>query len=410
MKRRTLAGPGIWSNVIDYSALNDNVAVTCLLRPRVNIVAIRSCSCLALHSECLPWPAPRLCPAGGSRAAGQRVPHVPPSWALPENARDKPRAPQGVISPFGIWLTLRQGLLAPSLWIRAPIPQTRWQPEQQGSCLQGTNSPQVQNWWAGKKEMGRLNTVAFGFEPASNVFLSKVSACFVDVPWPVRLVSVVCATRHWEGLFWGFQTWPPTLTPRRGLLRGCDTPGGLGEAGQCSPGHHPSEGLDCEPHQGWQRPAGWWPGSHGGILVLCSVEKQVWLREQKCWVRALRWAVKWPFRERHPEPNSPGFESSWIQILTVLLAAIDLTSPDSTFLICRMGENRPHTHTPDWGPLSVEKNSVRNGICKALNTTSALRQKWMTLLLSKRYINCTLRREAPQNMLWKFHGNFSPAT
>lgn len=27
-------------------------------------------------------------------------------------------------------------------------------------------------------------------------------------------------------------------------------------------------------------------------------------------VRALRWAVKWPFRERHPEPNSPGFESS----------------------------------------------------------------------------------------------------
>ena len=35
------------------SALNNFVIVTCLLKPRVNIVSLCSWSCLALHSECL---------------------------------------------------------------------------------------------------------------------------------------------------------------------------------------------------------------------------------------------------------------------------------------------------------------------------------------------------------------------
>lgn len=47
--------PGWHRNLVkcSYSAANDAVAATCLLKPRVNTVSIHSCSCLALHSECL---------------------------------------------------------------------------------------------------------------------------------------------------------------------------------------------------------------------------------------------------------------------------------------------------------------------------------------------------------------------
>lgn len=106
-----------------HSALNDDVIVTCLLKPRINIVSLCSWSCLALHSECLYHH--RLCGPDacvliqkGAGASMARLVHCEclpsPPCAVRVNVTGKTRMPfsesslDGPAHWSGIWLIFHQ--------------------------------------------------------------------------------------------------------------------------------------------------------------------------------------------------------------------------------------------------------------------------------------------------------------